>query len=64
MAPEPKAFHPFLLDLRRLEDKQAPIPERDFGLMAKDLVVDDDSLKEDIVYPNDPRFPRTHLQGS
>lgn len=61
--PKPKVFHPTLLALRKWEDKQLPLPEQEFGLLAKDLVEDDDSLRDDIVYPNVPRFPRTHLQG-
>ncbi|KAG0564771.1 hypothetical protein KC19_8G138700 [Ceratodon purpureus] len=61
--PKPKVIHPYLLNLRKWEDSQLPIKEREIGLLAKDLVVDHDSLKDDIVYPNDPRFPRTHLQG-
>lgn len=61
--PKPQVFHPTLLQLRNWEDKQAPMPELEFGLLPKDLVVDDDSLREDFVYPNNPRFPRTHLQG-
>ncbi|KAG0557240.1 hypothetical protein KC19_11G112800 [Ceratodon purpureus] len=63
VVPKPKVFHPTLLALRKWEDKQEPIPDQEFGLLAKDLVVDDDALREDIVYPNVPRFPRTHLQG-
>jgi hypothetical protein len=63
VVPKPKVIHPTLLSLRKWEDKQAAIPENEFGLVAKDLVVDDDTLRDDIVYPNVPHFPRTHLQG-
>jgi len=63
VAEKPKVVHPTLLQLRKWEDKQLPIPELDFGLLPRDLVEDDESLRDDIVYPNKPLFPRTHLQG-
>ena len=64
IVPKPEVFHPTLLALRKWEDKQMPIPDPEFGLLAKDLVEDDDALRDDIVYPNVPRFPRTSFQYS
>lgn len=63
VVPKPKVLHPSLLQLRKWEDKQADKPELEFGLLPKDLVVDDDALSDDTLYPNVPCFPRTHLQG-
>ena len=61
---KPKVYHPTLLQLRKWADKQRPLPDKEFGLLAKDLTHEnDDGLHEELNYPNVPRFPRTLMQG-
>jgi hypothetical protein len=62
---KPKVHHPMILQLLKWEAAGEPEPPKEFGLLKKDLEVQDqlgwDSRAG--TYPNHPLLPRTYLVG-
>ncbi|CAK9265275.1 unnamed protein product [Sphagnum jensenii] len=62
---KPKVYHPMILQLLKWEAAGEPEPPKEFGLLKKDLEVQDqlgwDSRAG--TYPNHPLLPRTFLVG-
>lgn len=59
-------FHPTIIQMRKWEDKKEALPPKEFGLLPMDLDhghENQDILHEELGYPNQPHFPRSHLLG-